>query len=192
MTRKVAENTNSLSVFYLKKHGYLPQKESYTRGRIIWTYEHEDEENSMGFLVKTGNIGGYVELIYTNTNYQSGEETDMRYKVPLVITPCNYGGRRYWFLCPLSSHEMPCKKRVAVMYGVGKWFGCRHCANVAYRAQFEGGDLRVGSNTEQKVQKAYAEVRREYYGGKPTRKYKRYMCLRKKKDELTSMLIGKL
>jgi len=36
-------------------------------------------------------------------------------------TPCNYGGHRTWFLCP------HCWRRVAVLYGAGKYFWCRHC-----------------------------------------------------------------
>lgn len=134
----------------------------------------------MNFWVNTEEDGGHVELVYVVTTHLSGEKTDMRYKVPLTTTPCNYGGRRYWFVCPLTRNGVYCGRRVGVIYGVDKWFGCRYCADVAYQAQFEGGKFRTGSITEPYVEKAYNETKRKYYNGKPTRKYKRYLRLREK------------
>ena len=46
-------------------------------------------------------------------------------------TPCNYGGERLWFLCP------HCGKRVAVLYGAGIRFLCRHCYELPYGSQNE-------------------------------------------------------
>lgn len=180
MTRSTAETTNRLSVFFLKKHGYLPQGESCRYGGIKWTLG--TWENNMNFWVKTEEYGGYVELIYTVTSRWSGEKNDMDYKVPLTTTLCNYGGERYWFVCPLSRDGVYCGRRVGVIYGVDKWFGCRCCADVAYQAQFEGGTFRTGSVTEPDVEKAYNDVKRKYYNGRPTRKYKRYLRLREKMD----------
>jgi len=184
MARAVAESTNRLSVFFLKKHGYLPQGKSRSYGGTKWT--RGDWENNINFWVNTGDSeseamgGSYVELIYTVTVRWSGEKIDMRYKVPLVTTPCNYGGRRYWFVCPLSKNGIYCGRRVGVIYSVDKWFGCRYCADIAYQTQFEGGAFRVGSVTEPDVEKAYNELKQKYYNGKPTRRYKRYLRLREK------------
>ncbi len=186
MAKAVAESTNRLSIFFLKKHGYLPQEKSHSYGGIKWT--RGDWENNINFWVNIedpeseASGGSYVELIYTVTIHRSEEKTDMKYKVPLATTPCNYGGRRYWFVCPLSRNGVYCGRRVGVIYSVDKWFGCRHCADIAYQAQFEGGDLRVGKVTEPNVEKAYKEIKREYYNGKPTRRYKRYLRLREKMD----------
>ena len=46
-------------------------------------------------------------------------------------TPCHYGGRRPWFLCP------HCLRRVAVLYGAGARFLCRHCYDLPYACQSE-------------------------------------------------------
>jgi hypothetical protein len=46
-------------------------------------------------------------------------------------TPCNYGGRRTWFLCP------QCGRRVLILYGAGKRFLCRHCYGLTYSCQQE-------------------------------------------------------
>lgn len=45
--------------------------------------------------------------------------------------PCNYGGRRPWFICG------NCGRRVAVLYGAGKYFACRHCYDLTYRSSQE-------------------------------------------------------
>jgi|GEM_PF-3430472 len=39
------------------------------------------------------------------------------------------GGKRTWFLCP------HCNRRVALLYGAGKYFLCRHCYNLTYASQ---------------------------------------------------------
>lgn len=189
MTRAIAESTNSLSVFFLKKHGYLPQTRSHRYGGIKWARGYT--ENKINFWVNIEENGGSVELIYAYTNYQSGEKTDMKYRVPLTTTPCPYGGRRYWFLCPLSSRGVSCRRRVAIIYSVGKWFGCRDCANIAYQAQFYGGSIHVGFVSEPDVEKAYMEIKREYYKGKPTRKYKRYLRLMRKMDNFKARVTAK-
>lgn len=184
MTRAKAESTNRLSVFFLNKHGYLSQGQSRRYGGIKWTMG--SWENNINFWVSTGeneDESGYVELMYTVTVNSTGEKTEMCYKISLTTTRCNYGGKRYWFICPLSKNGVYCGKRVGVIYSVDKWFGCRDCADVAYQAQFEGGTFRVGSVTEPDVERAYNEIKRAYYNGKPTRKHKRYLRLRDKMDD---------
>jgi hypothetical protein len=53
----------------------------------------------------------------------------------LDTTPCNYGGRRVWFICP------QCGRRVAILYGTP--FACRHCHQLDYRSQRETGSDRA-------------------------------------------------
>ena len=52
------------------------------------------------------------------------------YTVQLEWLPCNYGGRRAWFRCPVSG----CGRRVAILYGNGI-FACRNCHRLAYSSQ---------------------------------------------------------
>jgi len=60
-----------------------------------------------------------------------GEEWEtMKYSVRLEWTPCYFGGRRAWFLCPA------CGRRVAILYG-NSVITCRHCCNLAYACQRE-------------------------------------------------------
>ena len=75
-------------------------------------------------------------------NYRSrsngGEWQAMEYPVRLEWTPCNFGGRRAWFVCPAQG----CGRRVAVLFG-GSIFACRHCHKLAYQCQRETDDDRA-------------------------------------------------
>ncbi len=191
MTRNIAEQTNTLRIFWLKKHGYLPRGGEYVHGSIKWIYGLGGHENSIGFFVATKGNDNHIRLYYTQTNGMSGEKEDFSYKVRLVTTPCNFGGTRYWFICPIANNGKPCGRRVGVLFQVGKYFGCRYCGEIAYDAQFQGGRLRPGSVTEPDVERALAEVKYKYYNGLPTRKYKRYLRLREKMDDSWRRMIAR-
>lgn len=187
MAKAKAEQSNGLSIFWFKKQGYLHKDYSYRSGVITWTYGYSENKSSIGFAINRDNWGNaderaYVKLNYTRTNSWSGEKSVMDYKIELATTPCRYGGKRYWFVCPLSKNGRYCGRRVGVIYSIGKWFGCRHCGEIAYQAQFEGGRFRIGSVCEPDVDKAWKEIKRQYYNGEPTRRYKRYLRLREKMD----------
>src|ERR1035437_7733205 len=126
MAKQTAEWSNSLSIVWLKKHGYLDRNCSFQSGGITWTYSG-DNKNSIGFTIIKEDWGkpeerAYIKLNYTNTSHRTGEKESMDYKIELTTTPCHYGGVRYWFICPLSKNEKYCGRRMGVIYGIGKWF----------------------------------------------------------------------
>lgn len=90
---------------------------------------------------ETGSIRGVVEgderpeRVILSYRYRApgGEWEDVKEPVPLEWTPCNFGGERPWFLCP----GVRCGRRVAVLYGPGKYFLCRHCYGLSYESQRE-------------------------------------------------------
>lgn len=53
---------------------------------------------------------------------------EYRYDVAICKTACNYGGVRYWWLCP------KCGRRVGVLYCAGAYV-CRHCIGARYQSQ---------------------------------------------------------
>jgi len=173
MARQQAEGSNRLSVFWLKKHGYLSQNGGWRYGSIKWTYG-SGSESSIGFSVftKVPDEADHIQLQYTHTNNQTGEKENMDYRVLLASTPCRYGGIRYWFICPLTKNGRYCGRRVGVIYSIGKWFGCRYCGNIAYQSQFEGGRHK-GFISIPDIERAEKEVKRYYYRGVPTRKYRK-------------------
>jgi len=91
---------------------------------------------------ETGSIRGSVYrdrvvLSYRYHNRKSGEWENVEEAVPLNWTPCNFGGERPWFLCPGVVNGVGCGRRVAILYGPGKWFLCRHCYDLRYESQRE-------------------------------------------------------
>lgn len=66
-------------------------------------------------------------------HYKHGD-TPEDYRVRLTTTVPNYGGRRWWFVCPARGI------RTAKLYlaSGGDWFASRQAYGLAYRSQREG------------------------------------------------------
>lgn len=192
MAKQEAEWSNKLSIFWLKKHGYLDG--GYRRGSIKWVYGLSGNESSIGFTIttKSQNEEDHIRLQYTHTDKWSGKKESLDYKVQLTTTPCNYGGMRYWFICPLSKNERYCDRRVGVIYGIGKWFGCRHCGDICYATQLKGGKFRGYSVSLPDIIKAEKEIKRKYYNGRMTRKYKKLINMKMKLNNDLIKFITKL
>jgi hypothetical protein len=179
MAKQEAEWSNRLSIFWLKKNGYLDG--GWRSGGIKWTYGMSGNESSIGFtVIISEDEGDNIRLQYTHTSRGTDEKESMDFKVPLVTTACNYNGKRYWFICPLTKNGKYCGKRAGVLYCIGKWFGCRNCGEIAYAAQMRGGKYRGSSVCLPDIERAEKEVKRYYYNGKPTRKYQRLIRMNEK------------
>jgi hypothetical protein len=74
-----------------------------------------------------------VILTYRHRSSASGAWKEVSEPVALSWTACNFGGERPWFVCPGAG----CSRRVAVLYGPGKYFLCRHCYDLRYESQRE-------------------------------------------------------
>jgi hypothetical protein len=184
MSKAIAEQSNALSIFWLKKKEYFPKGGSIKSGTVTWSYGMSENKSSIDIFVVTGmdEKSSYIKLNYTHTDNRTNEKSKMDYKIELATTPCNYGGVRYWFICPLYKNGQYCGRRVGVIYSVDKWFGCRHCGEIAYNSQMRGGRFRGSSVCIPDIEKAEQEIKRYYYRGKPTRKYKRVLKMNEKLD----------
>lgn len=186
MAKAIAEQSNALRIFWLKKHGYLNKEYSCNSGGISWSYGYSEDKSSISFSINRDNWGAvnektHIKLQYTNTSHRTGEKEEMNYKINLTTTLCNYGGKRYWFICPLTKNGQYCGRRVGVIYSIGKYFGCRHCGEIAYDSQMQGGRYK-GFVSIPDIKKVEKEVKRHYYRGKPTRKYRRLIRINEKFD----------
>jgi hypothetical protein len=72
-----------------------------------------------------------VILIYRHRS-GDGKWKDEQYPVRIERTPCNLGGSRHWFICPVVG----CGRRVATLYG-GGIFACRRCHQLTYSSSRE-------------------------------------------------------
>lgn len=137
--RNTVEECKSIDIPWLSRHGYFC---GFKSGGIEWRTATGEVISSIGIQawVDESNPGrGHLRLFYTQTNNITEEKTDLDYKVELDITACNFGGVRYWFICPLVVDGKPCGRRVSKLYlpPGGTYFGCRHCYNLTYRCQKE-------------------------------------------------------
>lgn len=134
--RVTVERCMNVDVFWLRKHGYFC---GFKRGRIVWKNALGVETDSIDIevLVNREIVGEeYIRFIYSCTKRFTDEKEHFDYKVQLVRTPCNYGGFRYWFICPLVINGIPCGKRVGKLYAPPSeaYFGCRHCYDLTYKS----------------------------------------------------------
>jgi hypothetical protein len=75
------------------------------------------------------------KLVLSYRSKLGGEWEDVKEPVSLEWTPCNFGGERPWFICPSVVNGKRCGRRVAILYGPGKYFLCRHCYDLRYESQ---------------------------------------------------------
>jgi hypothetical protein len=181
-TQTTCEEVKRVDIRYMKKHNLLKAGHS---GTLSWKRGDED----------SGYIGYRVEENRLILDYRfrehGGEWQPIKESVWFDRTPCNYGGERLWFLCP------HCSKRVAVLYGVGARFLCRHCYDIHYSSQMKG---KLDQLIEQKHKLGYRIF--EDYDGYGWRKKKgmhqktfdrlhlKYQWLKIRIDEETIMRFG--
>lgn len=187
-----ADSLKSLSVYWLKKHGYF-EKNWSKGGGITWT-RHDGSKNSISFYISVPDK--YAQLIYTQTDRESGEKKDFDYKVPLITTPCHLGGVRYWFQCSISKGGRFCGRRVATLYKDGDYFACRHCYDLTYSSKKENYRSYFGIfgkllNEEKRMYKIKDSLKRYTYAGKPTKKVQEYLRLASHHPEKVHELIEK-
>ena len=111
--KRTVEDCKSVSIRFLRKEGFLY---GYCASSIVWTNRRGEETASMSVVASTTYGDSYVRLIYTMTDRNTGQESPFDYKVPLVSTPCHFGGVRWWFVCALSRNGVYCGRRVGTIY----------------------------------------------------------------------------
>ena len=134
--RDTVEDCKSISVFWLKKQGYLKKDIISTSGGMRWTNSMGDYKGSIGFIIEMQEDRGQMRFQYTYTNPSNEEKEELDYFVNLVSTSCNYGNRRWWFICTTTNNGVYCGRRVGKLYlgSGGKFFACRHCYDLTYQS----------------------------------------------------------
>jgi len=138
--RHTVEQCRAIDIPWLSRHRYLSG--GLYAGTIEWRNAAGEVTSSIGIQVSVNSIDygtSYVRLFYTQTNAVTKQKTDLDYTIELVTTSCNFGGERYWFICPLIVNGFPCRNRVGKLYlpPGATYFGCRQCHNLTYRCQKE-------------------------------------------------------
>jgi hypothetical protein len=66
-----------------------------------------------------------------------GEWETVDEAVSIIRFPCRLGGSRPYFVCPGPLNGTACGRRVAKLYGPGRFFLCRHCRRLSHASQRE-------------------------------------------------------
>ena len=119
--------THSVDVRYLHRNGLLSPGGWFS---LRWSRTGREVGSIRGAVEGSG-MPERVVLLYRHRDGSAGEWEDVREPVPLAWTACSFGGERPWFVCPGAE----CGRRVAVLYGPGRYFLCRHCHDLVYESQ---------------------------------------------------------
>lgn len=121
-----------LDINRMKRQGQI-RHSCYCSGDIQWTYTNTGEyASSLGYesnLMDEGNM--WLRLKYSHTPWWSEEAEKVDYTIKIASTHPNYGGRRLWFICPITG------RRAAVLHkpNTSSYFASRHAFNMLYESQ---------------------------------------------------------
>jgi hypothetical protein len=150
------EECKKVTVYQLRKEGLLP----------AWC--EATLRSGLTVETKTTDHSPYASLAYFGCDQ----------RIELTTTRCNFGGVRYWFLCPC------CSRRVGALYKApgGARFMCRHCNDLSYwsrnRSRRSGfAAIVILVRATKQIEDLHAQIKRCTYKGKPTRKVRRLDAL---------------
>lgn len=188
--KDTVEDCRSVSISFLKKHDYFC---GFRSGSIVWKNRYDEQTSSIGVSVYTLDEDKYIRFYYTITKRNTDEKIECDYKVQLTTTLCNYGGVRYWFICPLNKNGIYCGRRVGVLYQPPgeNYYGCRHCYNLSYDSRNEPHLARPGGigypiKAERLYNELYEKIKRWTWRGKPTKKAQKLKQLEQPTDVILS------
>jgi hypothetical protein len=167
MSKLIADKLKKVNVTFLKRESYFSGM--YGRsGKITWTNSLSGQQDNAH--LKVSKIDNEMYLYVSHYITGGGEKRER--KILLTTSPCNYGGERYWFVCPTPY----CGKRTGTLYIVGEHIACRHCHNLTYDSRNEARRYRRFVSSPD-LDEQLAKVGYAYYRNKPTKKYARYLQL---------------
>jgi hypothetical protein len=130
--KHTTNSTRELDVQVLRQHGLISQLDQTVV--VSWLVN-----NVVVAAINLRSTSCGVEFCY---RWGRADQDYVRIKqiVKVDATPCNFGGHRFWFRCPVEG----CARRVAKLYlGELGWFACRHCCHLVYESQREPKDIRA-------------------------------------------------
>lgn len=137
-TRVCVEDCYTLAVEQLSRTRVF-SAENGTNCPVTWTTSDIEVFRIGVTLLATapGRLGLIVCYDVASSYAPRGHRIE--YRVDVTATPCRFGGRRYWFLCPVVRQGMRCGERVRKLYlpAGATMFGCRKCHNLTYRSSQE-------------------------------------------------------
>jgi len=147
--RELVENCLTIDINQLIRNGAVDG-----RARVL-TWEHKGREVASAHYSLSG---GKVVVMMVCIDRTSGCRDFELQVVETTATPCNYGGKKWFLICPGRVRELEemgiyntlgdggeCGRRVGKLYRPpgGKQFLCRHCLNLTYLSTRVSADMRM-------------------------------------------------
>ena len=112
-----------------------------TRGYITW-HDQFTGEAIAGVDYSLALVGD--DLAVLRLQFDLDGKT-IRQKILMVPTCPNFGGKRWWFQCPMKVGELICGRRVRKLYlpRSESLFGCRTCHRLTYRSTQRWDDMMI-------------------------------------------------
>jgi hypothetical protein len=127
--RPTCEGCKSIDVRRWHREGRLRSGHIFS---LSWTRGGEPSGS-----IRVLTVADAVILMFRPHRRGHAEGKSVAQRVPITWTACHLGGRRAWFICSAFSGGHYCGRRVALLYGAGELFACRHCYGLVYASQQE-------------------------------------------------------
>jgi hypothetical protein len=149
-------------------------KKGFDSGEYRWWYMDKMDGKMCYSITMDSEEYGTLRLSYKIRNRYEEEYKNFDCPVEVVSSKCNYGGYRYWMICPLVKRGVPCRNRVSKLYlsASSPYFGCRDCLELTYESKSKNyhDPLLKELNHMFKYSELANQTKRLYYDGKLTRK----------------------
>lgn len=142
-TKDTVERSLELDILDLQRKGFL-ELAAGVLSQIQWTNNGQPCSSVEYMLAKQGALPVSMRLQYTATNSTTnGDPRACDYWVSITSTPCNYGGVRFWFICPGWKNGVACRRPRRKLYlsPSGHVFACRVCHELTYESRQKSGSL---------------------------------------------------
>lgn len=193
--KDVADDYRKLTIFKLNEHTSIRHTKN---GSISWgSYLSPDFKLDYSIYFDWMYWEDhYIELSYRDYDFD-GREINLSYRVALTTTPCNYGGERFWFICPAVRNGVDCKRRVGVLYKPKRgcpYFACLRCHNLTYESRNLSGRKKAFG-----IPWSYPEImefkrntKRIFYKGKLTKRFIKFENKLRQLRKYNGVLFAKL
>ncbi|MBD3343289.1 MAG: hypothetical protein GF353_29605 [Candidatus Lokiarchaeota archaeon] len=182
------DGVRHIDILELSRRGLFEMDASSVWWKFSWKDGDVELASIGGKIVRESGMARGIEFFYTVTDGVTGASERIHYEVPVVSTPCNYGGRRWWFVCNLQRNGGECNRRCRILYlpGRNKYFGCRECYELTYESR-----QRHREKFYETFEKPYAKWQRTFRKFMSARSPERVMQLKDEMDRLMAIIHGK-
>lgn len=128
------DEARSLDILKLQRRGVFAR--NYGCSYISSWSRGGDTTDNISFSVELNEENpSALRFVYSINDNETETKRDYRYLIPVTATRCHFGGRRWWFVCPLKSESCLGRCRIIYLPPDAEYFGCRECHQLTYESR---------------------------------------------------------